>query len=293
MSKNRPNVATPERVAPEARADETPKRKPTRAEARAAAEAKRAEAEARAEAKRASTRERVRRHRERKREAEARAAARAEAIARGEPPPLPEPHPDGLLAMEREALVLERRSLVAGLIDAGASSSQIVAAFAEQYPHLRRDTVRKVATKYTDEARKARQEEYRSARSTYKAEQVARLRNDLLRMRAMDRKPWSSIAKHEELLARITGTLEPIGVAVSGSVAVHESLIAVVSKLDPHDVEELVAEQVALEAAAAQAGFVPSARRPMLEANAMDDRSSIRTEGVVVEPEPNPDPDAN
>lgn len=284
MSKNRPSVAGSARGAPEARAAETPKRKPTGGEA-----------EARAEAKRAATRERVRRHRERKRkQAEAVEAARL-AAERGEPPPVPEPHPDGLLSMEREALVLERRSLVAGLIDAGASSSQIVAAFAEQYPHLRRDTVRKVATKYTDEARKARVNEYRSARSTYKAEQVARLRNDLLRMRAMDRKPWSSIAKHEELLARITGTLEPIGVAVSGSVAVHESLIAVVSKLDPQDVEEMVAEQVALEAAAAQAGFVPSARRPMLEAHAsaMDDRSSIRTEGVAVEPDPNPDPETN
>lgn len=177
----------------------------------------------------------------------------------------------------RESMKLERRTLAASLLDAGASTEQIVKAFLDRYHRQDPVWVRKVAIQYTKEAREARIEEFRIARGAYKAEQVARLRSDLLRMRSMDRKPWSSIAKHEELLARITGTLEPIGVSVTAAVAVQESLVAVIGRMDPATIDAVVSEQVAIEAAARRAGYVP--RNRLIQAGGqMDDRSSIRGE---------------
>jgi hypothetical protein len=194
----------------------------------------------------------------------------------------------------KAATVAKRRDIVAGLLDAGASTSQIEAALAEEFGYMTPQTTRNVARQYITEARKARVGEYRAAKMSNKAEQVARIRNDLIRMRSMGRVPWSSVAKAEELLARITGTLEPIGVNVSGSVAVHESLLAVIARLEPDDVEHLVAEQVAIEAAAASVGVTPQAlpgdQRRAAHAR-MDDRSSmgdpIDTEGHPVDPDVN------
>lgn len=193
----------------------------------------------------------------------------------------------------KSELVAKRRAIVAGLLDAGASTSQITAALREEYAYMAPETARTVAKKYIGEARKARVGEYRAGKMSNKAEQVARLRNDLIRMRSMERVPWSSVTKAEELLARVTGTLEPIGVNVSGSVAVHESLIAVIARLEPDDVEAMVAEQVAIEAAAASVGVTVGAlpgdaRRASLAL--MDDRSSmgepIDTVGTPVDPDP-------
>lgn len=157
----------------------------------------------------------------------------------------------------REAMMADRRALVAGLLDSGASVGQITRAIAERYDYLTPMSARDVARRYVAEARKARVGEYREAKAAAKAEQVARIKNDLIRMRSCGRPPWSAIAKAEDLLARILGTLEPIGVNVSGSVAVHESLIAVIQRMDPQDVEAIVSEELALEAAAASAGFAP------------------------------------
>lgn len=190
----------------------------------------------------------------------------------------------------KEAMVVERRALVAGLLDSGASQGQIQRALAEKYGYLTPASAKDVARKYVAEARKARAGEYREAKGTVKAEQVARVKNDLIRMRSMDRPPWSAIAKHEDLLARMCGTLEPIGVTLSGSVAVHESLIACVARLDPGDVERLVAEELALEAAALGAGHKVESLPTF---GSMDDRSSmsaiIDTEGEDV-PDPPVEP---
>ena len=180
----------------------------------------------------------------------------------------------------KEAMVVERRALVAGLLDSGASQGQIQRAIAEKYGYLTPASAKDVARKYVGEARKARAGEYREAKGTVKAEQVARVKNDLIRMRTMKSPPWSAIAKHEDLLARMCGTLEPIGVTLSGSVAVHESLIACVARLDPGDMERLVAEELALEAAALAAGHKPEALPAF--APPMDDRSSMDTVGVTV-----------
>lgn len=184
----------------------------------------------------------------------------------------------------KEAMVVERRALVAGLLDSGASTAQITRAIAEKYDYLTPASAKDVARKYVGEARKARAGEYREAKGTIKAEQIARVKNDLIRMRTMARPPWSAIAKHEDLLARMCGTLEPIGVNLSGSVAVHESLMACVARLEPGDVERLVAEELALEAAALGAGHKPEALPAFTP---MDDRSSMDTVG---EPVPEDEP---
>jgi hypothetical protein len=61
---------------------------------------------------------------------------------------------------------------------------------------------------------------------------------------------WKAVDQHERLLAQIQGTLRPVEVRVDVDATVRASLAAVVASLKPEELDELVAEQEALEARA-------------------------------------------
>lgn len=83
-----------------------------------------------------------------------------------------------------------------------------------------------------------------------KARQLERLQRDVARMRARPDPDYSRIARHEELIAKIGGTMAPVRVAVDVAVEVRASLLAVVAQLTPEEQDAIIAEQLALEARA-------------------------------------------
>lgn len=88
--------------------------------------------------------------------------------------------------------------------------------------------------------------------ATLRASQVARLQQDLAVQRAQLKPRFSDIRGHEELLARITGTLQPIRVEVDVMATLKTSLAAVIVDLSEAEKDQLVAEQMELEDAAAR-----------------------------------------
>lgn len=83
-----------------------------------------------------------------------------------------------------------------------------------------------------------------------RSRQVERLRRDLARMRARSSPPYTAIKQHEELLARLTGTLQPIRVEVDVLHTLKQSLAVVIADMTEADRDRIVAEQLALEARA-------------------------------------------
>lgn len=83
-----------------------------------------------------------------------------------------------------------------------------------------------------------------------RARQVERLRRDLARMRAKASPPFSAIKQHEELLARLTGTMQPIRVEVDVLHTLKQSIAVVIGDLTEADRDRIVAEQLMLESAA-------------------------------------------
>lgn len=76
---------------------------------------------------------------------------------------------------------------------------------------------------------------------------VARLRNDLARMRSREHPPWNSIARHEEMLGRIFGIFAPQKIEVDVFATMRQSLAAVIVDLSPDEADAIVAEQLELE----------------------------------------------
>jgi hypothetical protein len=89
--------------------------------------------------------------------------------------------------------------------------------------------------------------------------QAERLRQDLARMRALTRPSFQAIARHEELLARIAGTMQPIRVEVDVMHVVQVSIATVIAELTEAERDRIVAEQLELEALAAGRPLLNSA----------------------------------
>jgi hypothetical protein len=142
---------------------------------------------------------------------------------------------------------VRRQELALGLLAAGAPKSMVVATLRTK-EGLSRGQAERVFLAVCEVARA----EYEDARPYLKALQVERLQRDLASMRAAGkgRVSYRSVAQHEALLARVLGTLEPVKTEVSVDATVRESLVAVVAGMDRDRMDALVAEQLALEAAA-------------------------------------------
>ena len=80
--------------------------------------------------------------------------------------------------------------------------------------------------------------------------QIERIRGDLGKMRAEKNPKWQAIAKHEELIGRLLGTFAPVRFAIDTTIEVRQSLVAIVTNMTPEEQEQMVAEQLALEARA-------------------------------------------
>lgn len=78
--------------------------------------------------------------------------------------------------------------------------------------------------------------------------QIERLRHDLARMRAVQRPSFQAIRGHEELLGRIMGTLQPIRVQVDVMATLRQSVAVVLQDMTEEEKDQLVAEQLELEA---------------------------------------------
>jgi hypothetical protein len=139
-------------------------------------------------------------------------------------------------------VVAERRAFIARLLNAGAPRSVIVEEVMERYGVAERTAESEITRVRTERA-----DLFEAERKTYKAEQVARLQRDLAEMRASKVKPWKSIANHEALLAKITGTIEPTHVDVNMSLEVTSALALFVGKIDADTFEQMIAEQRAIE----------------------------------------------
>lgn len=164
----------------------------------------------------------------------------------------------------------ERRQVIYQLLNAGADRVTMHRAMAERF-NMRPDLVDSLVSAVKHE----RAEQFEADRPKYKAEQVARLQADLVRMRSKDNRPWGAISRHEQLLARVVGTIEPVAVAITGTINVREALVAVVQHLDADTIDELVLEQMELRARADAAHLLmPTSSRTVLN-TATDDRSSV------------------
>lgn len=145
---------------------------------------------------------------------------------------------------------VRRRELVLRLVATGAPRSVVEQTLRER-EGVSEAVARGVFLAVAEELR----EEYEDARPYYKAQQVERLQRDLAQMRAVkpdqktgkSRVNYRNVLAHETLLARVLGTLEPVKQEVSVDATVKESLVAVVAGLSRERMDDLVAEQLALE----------------------------------------------
>lgn len=111
-----------------------------------------------------------------------------------------------------EDIAIARRREVLTLMRAGATSDQVVNHCVLNFgmtEHGTRDIMREIRASW----RRDYEEEVHSAR----AATVHRLRDDLVRMRAQTPRPWRDIRGHENLLAKIEGTMQPVKLQVIDS----------------------------------------------------------------------------
>lgn len=163
---------------------------------------------------------------------------------------------DGVEAHPRAGVaeMVERRELALGLIGTGAPSNVVIRTLREQL-----GITRVQATHVYNTTLEELREEYDAKRTTLKAEQVHRLRRDLASMRNPKKGQsvaYRAIAQHEALLARITGTVEPVRAELTVDATVREAFVAVLGNMGRDEAEKLVEEQLDLEARA-NAGALP------------------------------------
>lgn len=157
---------------------------------------------------------------------------------------------DGVEAHPRAGVaeMVERREVTLGLIGTGAPRNVVVRSLRNQLG------LSKVQAEHVyDTTLEELREEYDAKRTTLKAEQVHRLRRDLAAMRTPKKGqavPYRAIAQHEALLARVTGTVEPVRAELSVDATVREAFVAVVGNMGRDEAERLIEEQLDLEARA-------------------------------------------
>jgi len=161
----------------------------------------------------------------------------------------PEHRRDGVTtAPKRDAAAMARaRDLALGLMATGAPKSMVVSGLMERLEL----TPVQAETTWADVSTELRAE-YDAAEATRKALQVDRIQRDLARARASsDQKgkqvSLRAITQAEMLLARITGTLEPVRAEVNVDVSVREAFASVLGGMTAEEAEQLVEEQLELE----------------------------------------------
>ena len=188
-----------------------------------------------------------------------------------EPPPAPtEPEPrvelvdqSGRADHPGDPEIVARRKLVRQLMVLGVTRNQLVDAMRDQGVIL---TDAQARRDYSVVLREW-SADYEEDRSLSRAAQIARLTSDLARLRrdaatastqagvshAARAGYWRAVEAHENLLARIQGHMAPVKVQVDASLTVRESLVGVIANMSPEELDALAAEQVAVEADAAEA----------------------------------------
>jgi hypothetical protein len=181
----------------------------------------------------------------------------------------PERRRDGIdAAPKRDAAMMVRsRELALGLMATGAPRAMVVAGLQERLGL----TAVQAATTWSEVSSELRAE-YEAGEATRKALQVDRIQRDLARARASADKQGKqvslrAITQAELLLARITGTLEPVRAEVNVDVSVRDAFAAVLGSLTAEEAERLVEEQLELER---RAGCLTVPALP-LEATGSDD----------------------
>jgi hypothetical protein len=101
--------------------------------------------------------------------------------------------------------------------------------------------------------------EYEEVASKERGRQVERLRQDLARERAKGNPSLQAIRGHEHLLACIVGTLRPIRVEVDVTATLKASIAAVIVDMSEEEKDQIVAEQLEMEAMFKQKMLPPQA----------------------------------
>jgi len=138
----------------------------------------------------------------------------------------------------------ERRELVTALVMSGAQRGAVERACREKLG-LTSAQVRVVHAQVVAEIK----QDFEERRASLKALQWARLQNLISRLYAQARPPVNQIAKLENIVAKLTGTYEPLRhrVDVGG---VSDAFAAVVAGLTEEDMRSMMDEQLELERAA-------------------------------------------
>ncbi len=147
----------------------------------------------------------------------------------------------------------ERRVFIEGLFLAGAPTSRIIQ-LACAPPRIDSDGVKRGGLGITKQLARHYLAELRSfhalfaseADNTRRTDQLARLRNDMMRMRSEKKVPYATVGTHEKLIAEIEGNLAPRRLQVELH-AVPDALAAAVAGWSADDVERMVAEELERE----------------------------------------------
>ena len=141
-----------------------------------------------------------------------------------------------------------RRAVITSMLNACEAKDKIIEECRSKFG-MSADLTRE----HIERIKNERSDQFAADRPKYKAEQVARLQADLVKMRGMPNTPFASIARHEELLIRIVGTAEPVKIETTVNVSVRQSLIACIEHLDNDVLDAIAVEQLELEATAKSA----------------------------------------
>ncbi len=130
-----------------------------------------------------------------------------------------------------------RREFLEGLVLVGAPRSRI----------LQLARRKGYSTKICDEDIRLIRAEHAADQAdrekTRRSDQLARLRNSLMRMQSEARPPWAAIQATEKLIAEIEGNLAPRRLEV-GLTAIPDALAAAVSAMTPESIEAAIAEEL-------------------------------------------------
>lgn len=84
-------------------------------------------------------------------------------------------------------------------------------------------------------------DDYSRETTFHRSSQLQRLTNDLVRMRSASNPPWGAIGRHEEIIARITGTFAEQRVTIVDAPAqIKEALVSVISGMSEDEMQEFL-----------------------------------------------------
>jgi hypothetical protein len=170
--------------------------------------------------------------------AEARARvlqSRQPTVPRSTPVPLSDRIPDPLE-------LIMRKTVIVRMMNACKTNDEICEVLCE------RGMAREIVIETINRLKQERWQILEEDRVKMKSEQVARLQADLALMREMKPKvPFATIRGHEELIAQLVGTKEPVKQEMSVMVDHRHALWAVIQHMDDSTIEDITQDQLLLE----------------------------------------------